>query len=61
MLMKIRRKPRQCPMCRVKLEVLERRSRRLVCRRCLLVWHGDTFEPITQEALGSATFYDLFT
>jgi len=47
-------------MCHEKLELLERRSRLLVCRRCLLVWHGDTFEPITQEALGTSSFYDLF-
>jgi ribosomal protein L37AE/L43A len=59
-MIRIRRKPRLCPRCRAKLELLERRSGVLVCRRCLLVWHGDTFEPITQEALGSATIYDLF-
>ncbi|MBI5867818.1 MAG: hypothetical protein HZB43_05955 [candidate division Zixibacteria bacterium] len=59
-MIKFRRKPRQCPMCRAKLELLEKRSRVLVCRHCLLVWHGDTFEPITQNALGWSHFYDLF-
>lgn len=48
-------------MCREKLEPLEQQRRIWVCRRCLLVLHGDTFEAIKPEALGSASFYDPFT
>jgi len=32
----------------------------LVCTRCLIIWHGDTFEPLTGEAFGLTSLYDYF-
>ena len=47
---------RRCPLCHHKLE---RRSRVWICLHCLIIWHGDTFEPISLETLGRAALDDL--
>jgi len=39
----LRSKPRHCPFCR---QQLERQKNQWVCLHCLLIWHGDTFEPL---------------
>ncbi len=47
---------RTCPHCKGSLE---RRRREWLCLRCLLIFHGDTYEPI-QQSLEGDTFFDLF-
>lgn len=44
------KKMRTCPRCREKLQW---RERVCVCTRCLLIWHGDTFEPLTKDDFSS--------
>lgn len=46
-----------CPRCGTPLVA---QNQILVCSRCLIIWHGDTFEPLTGEALGLASLYDYF-
>jgi hypothetical protein len=45
------RRQKTCPRCREKLQV---RGNLHLCTRCLLIWHGDTFEPLNRENVGSA-------
>jgi len=39
-----------CPRCQEKLQT---RDRVWVCTHCMLIWHGDTFEPLTKDDFGS--------
>ena len=56
--MKKKARQRQiCPRCDEEL-ILYRKLP--ICARCLLIWRGDTFEPISREALGLATLTDYF-
>ena len=48
---------RICPKCR---SALVAQGDLWVCPRCLLIWRGDTFEPLTREALGLTSLYDYF-
>lgn len=41
---------RTCPRCQEKLQA---REHVWVCTRCMLIWHGDTFEPLTKDDFGS--------
>jgi uncharacterized paraquat-inducible protein A len=54
---KNRAKLRNCPRCQTPLVPYRDRA---VCGRCLLIWRGDTFEPISREALGLAALSDYF-
>lgn len=51
------RQRQDCPRCQEKL-ILYRKLP--ICARCLLIWRGDTVEPISREALGLATLTDYF-
>lgn len=48
---------RTCPKCR---NALVAQGDLRVCPSCLLIWRGDTFEPLTKEALGLTSLYDYF-
>ena len=48
---------RSCPRCQRKLIC---HQGLWVCARCLLIWRGDTFEPLTPHTLGVASMYDYF-
>ena len=51
------RHPRTCPRCQRRLAW---QGRLRICTRCLLIWRGDTFEPLTQDTLGGTSMYDYF-
>jgi ribosomal protein L37AE/L43A len=51
------RRHRSCPRCQRRLIS---HQRLWLCTRCLLIWHGDTFEPLTPDSLGVASLYDYF-
>lgn len=48
---------RMCPKCH---GALVAQGDLRVCPRCLLICRGDTFEPLTREALGLTSLYDYF-
>lgn len=48
---------RICPKCQ---NALVAQGDLQVCPHCLLIWRGDTFEPLTKEALGLTSLYDYF-
>ena len=52
-----RRTPRVCPRCQ---QSLARNDGQRICPRCLVIWHGDTFEPLSQDNLGVASLYEFF-
>ena len=52
----LRPKPRKCPICR---QALEHRDAQWVCLHCLLIWHGDTFEPLVTNPKGKPPL-DIF-
>lgn len=54
---KRRKQKRTCPRCQTRLTT---QGRVMVCTRCLLIWHGDTFEPLTQDTLHVTSLYDYF-
>jgi hypothetical protein len=54
---KRKRQRRVCPRCRQPLIAHDELK---VCAVCLLIWRGDTFEPLTREALGLSSLYDYF-
>ncbi|MEW5873589.1 MAG: hypothetical protein AB1752_00230 [Candidatus Zixiibacteriota bacterium] len=49
------RSRRRCPMCKNKLEHSRDNGGALLCPRCLVLWHGDTFEPLKTEKLEAET------
>jgi len=48
----------KCPLCH---NDLDRKGQTWICLHCLIIWHGDTFEPISFERLGRAALNDLFS
>jgi len=52
----LRPKPRKCPFCR---QPLEHQKAQWVCLHCLLIWHGDTFEPLVTDPKGKPPL-DIF-
>jgi ribosomal protein L37AE/L43A len=46
-----------CPLCG---EKLERKEAVWICYHCLLIWHGDTFEPIEPGSEGQQALDDWF-
>jgi len=53
-----RKKPyfRFCRMCRSALEPVEEGW---ICPSCLVLWHGDTFEPLEDDAPGLPPYFDF--
>jgi ribosomal protein L37AE/L43A len=48
----------RCPLCH---HELDRKGIVWICFHCLIIWHGDTFEPVSLETLGRAALDDLFS
>jgi len=44
----------QCRLCR---SALEQTEDGLICPSCLVVWHGDTFEPLEEDPSGFSSDY----
>jgi hypothetical protein len=51
------RKEQPSLICRLCRSALEQTEDGLICPSCLVVWHGDTFEPLEEDPSGLSSDY----